>query len=201
MKNLVVVHGTWGRADAWHGPHGLIRKLARDRDIRILDFLWSGVLAGVPTKLPGDPDQEANGADDGKLLPWYDAGEKLALWIDHLQQRRDEPLHVLSHSHGLQVVTFAAVQGIHFDTAVSVSGPIRRDMQRARRQAKSRIAHWVQFVDPSGTDKTIVEGEMFDGDLGAEYHLPEGQTILTYMTGHSGALTDPKWIGMMLDTL
>jgi hypothetical protein len=197
MKTLVLVHGTWGRAQPWHLPGSLLRAMAEARDIRVFDFLWSGVLAGVPTKLPGDPAEAANGADDGKLLPWLDAGEKLNLVLGNVAG----PVNVLSHSHGLQVVAFSALKGRAFDTAISVSGPVRRDMQRARRAAKANIGHWIQFADPSDFDKTIIEGEFLDGELGRVFDLPEGQTIYTYMTGHSGALTDAKWLGMMLDAL
>ncbi len=196
MKNtLVLVHGTWGRAQPWHLPGGLIRQLCQARGISVLDFKWSGILAGVPTSLPGDPHEAVNGADDGKLLPWLDAGEKLALYLENFSN----PVDVISHSHGLQVVTFAALKGITFREAISVSGPIRRDMQRARRAARSRIGHWTQYADPTGKDKTIVEGELFDGVVGAEYNLSEGQTILTPGMGHSGALTDPRWLNQMLD--
>src|SRR5258706_10586552 len=174
--------------------------MAADRGIPVIDFLWSGILAGVPTDLPGDPMDANIGADDGRLLPWLDAGEKLMLAIHYADLDR-RPINVLSHSHGLQVVSYAAARGVQFDTAVSVSGPIRRDMQRARRLAKANIRHWIQYADPTGHDKTIIEGEMFDGNLGAVFELPEGQTILTPGTGHSGALSDGPWINRILDAL
>jgi hypothetical protein len=201
MKTLVTVHGTFGRAAGWHLPGSLLRDMAASRGIAVRDFLWSGVLAGLPTALPGDPAERENGADDGALLPWLDAGEKLDLDLWGLTPA-NRPLHVLSHSHGLQVVTFAALRGVEFETAISVSGPIRRDMLRARRAAAHNIRKWVQFADPTGTDRTIIEGELHDGGgLQAVFDLPEGTTIHTPDMGHSGALTDHYWLTQMLDAL
>lgn len=197
---LVLVHGTWGRAQPWHLEGSLLRQMAGDRGIPVLDFLWSGILAGVPTSLPGDPLEAQNGADAGALLPWLDAGEKLLLAC-HYAGLSGRPINVLSHSHGLQVVSYAAGRGLQIETAVSVSGPIRRDMQRARRIASPNIRHWVQYADPTGADRTIVEGELFDGEPGIEFNLPEGQTIFTPGTGHSGALMDGRWLNRMLDVL
>jgi hypothetical protein len=187
--DLVLVHGTWGRASEWHRPGGAFRVAAGMHGFTVHDFLWSGVLAGVPTTLEGDPDEAANGADDGRLLPWLDAGEKLRWYLTLAGLERPA---VLSHSHGLQVVTFATWRGAQFATAVSISGPIRRDMLRARRHAAGCIGHWVQFADPQ-QDRTIHEGEWFDGDLDQPYALPEGETIETPGLGHSGFFTTPHY--------
>jgi pimeloyl-ACP methyl ester carboxylesterase len=197
VKPLVLVHGTWGRAAAWHRPGSEFRLEADQHGFACYDFLWSGVLAGVPTALPGDPALADVGADVGMLLPWVDAAEKLLCWLEVnrtpegivLGACRD--VTVCSHSHGLQVVALAAAQFQPFAVAVSVSGPIRRDMQRARRKAQGSIGAWIQFADPTGTDRTIIEGEMFDGTVGAHFDLPEGRTIVTPGSGHSGVLTDP----------
>lgn len=186
MAEVVLVHGTFGRPHPWHHPGGLVAAELEVLGHSVLDFCWSGLLAGVPTTLPGDSRQAQVGADQGDLLPWLDAGEKLLYFceVNHLER----PC-VVSHSHGLQVVAFSCWAGAAYDTAISISGPIRRDMQRARRYAKTRIARWVQFADPD-TDWTIKEGELFDGVLGEPVELPEGETILTPGSGHSGLLND-----------
>lgn len=160
----------------------------RDLGHEVLTFKWSGVLAGVPTTLPGDPAHAQVGGDQGDLLPWLDAGEKLLLFLEvnHLERPS-----VVSHSHGLQVVAFSCWAGATYETALSISGPIRRDMQRARRYATARIGRWVQFADPD-TDWTIKEGELFDGALGESVALPEGDTVLTPGAGHSGLVNDPS---------
>jgi hypothetical protein len=154
------------------------------------DFLWSGILGGVPTPLPGDPDEKAIGADQGRLLSWLDAGEKLHLYcqVNHL----DSP-HIISHSHGLQVVIFASAKGQRFGTVISISGPTRRDMDRAMRAGMGNVEKWVQVVDPV-SDMTIREGQAADGRLGWSYdiELPGAINIHTPGTGHSGMTLDVK---------
>jgi len=200
MADLLLIHGTWGRAASWHRPGGGFRVAAEQRGWTVHDFLWSGVLAGVPTKLPGDPAEAANGADEGNLLPWLDAGEKLAMFLKF--RGLDRPC-VLTHSHGIQVVTFSTWRLAEYHHAVSISGPIRRDMQRARRYAKAHIASWTQFADDTGSDQTIIEGEWDDGEwpLKAAFTLPEGETILTPGLGHSGFFASPPWWARALDLL
>jgi hypothetical protein len=191
VRNLVLIHGTWGRAQPWHLPGSVLRDEAKARGFTVWDFLWSGLLAGVPTTLPGDPAEATNGADQGLLLPWLDVGEKLVLFLQVNGLLGDPELVAWSHSHGLQGLVFACIKGAQFKTAISISGPIRRDMQRARRSAMARIGKWVQFADSTGKDKTIIEGELFDGGLErATFTLPEGVTIDTPGSGHSGLVND-----------
>lgn len=165
---------------------------ATDRGLTVYEFLWSGILGGVRPLLngllnDGDPDEARNGADQPELLLWLDAGEKLALFC---QVNGLERPHVLSHSHGLQVVIYAAVRGQRFATAVSVSGPVRDDLRRARWIARDRIRRWVQFYDPVN-DRTIRAGEAFDGHPGFAGVLPEGESIDTSGSGHSGLVIEP----------
>jgi hypothetical protein len=191
--NLVLGHGTWGRSQPWHLPGSALRAEAEGRGFTVYDFLWSGILAGVPTELPGDPLESASGADEGTLLPWLDAGEKLVLQLKAWGLFDDPALCCLSHSHMLQVGCFAVLRGARFQTWLSISGPIRRDMQRARRIARDGIGRWVQFADPAAlSDTTIVEGQLFDGGgQGPRTRLPEGSTVPTPGTGHSGLVNDP----------
>jgi len=169
------------------------------RGFAVFDFLWSGLLAGVPTTLPGDPRESTTGADQGDLLPWLDAGEKLRLYC---QANGLECPAVICHSHGLQVVTYAAARGQRFSSVLSLSGPVRKDMQRARRAARGRITRWVQVTDPTGQDVTIRAGEMFDGHLGWELVLPEADlNIESLGSGHSGLLAqfdEKEWTDLGL---
>lgn len=197
-KHVVLVHGSWGRAHPWHLAGATIPTRLRERGFIVHDFLWSGFLAGVPTKLPGDPLLAKCGADDGRLLPWYSEGEKLWLFLRSRGLTEDQGMvpHVLSHSHAIQIVTFSTWAGASYDVAISVSGPIRTDMQRARRYAATRIRRWIQFADPdldpnAIEDTTIDAGEWFDGSLRSSVDLPEGETIHTEDTGHSLLLDDP----------
>jgi hypothetical protein len=192
MADLVLVHGTWSRAAPWHQRESDVTLEAQACGLAVYEFVWSGILGGVrplvkPLLDDGDPAEAKNGADTPELLLWLDAGEKLALFC---QAHGLERPHVLSHSHGLQVVTYAAVKGQRFATAVSVSGPVRDDMRRARWIAKEGITRWVQFFDPIN-DATIREGEAFDGHPGFAGKLLEGESIETPGSGHSGLVLDP----------
>lgn len=188
MTPLVLVHGTHGRSQPWHWAGSPLPMELGLRGFIVFDFLWSGILAGVPTTLPGDPRESITGADQGALLPWLDAGEKLRLYC---QANGLECPSVICHSHGLQVVTYAAARGQRFSTVLSLSGPVRRDLQRARRAASGRITRWVQVTDPTGKDRTILEGEAFDGHVGWHLELPEATYNLSAPgQGHSGLTMD-----------
>jgi hypothetical protein len=196
VRNLVLIHGTWGRAQPWHLPGSALRAEAEARGFTVYDYLWSGILGGLGTLEakaiygPGDPAEHENGADNGMLLPWLDAGEKLALFLAQQGLIGDPDLVALSHSHGLQVLTFACVKGAQFKRATSISGPILPRMQRARRYAMARIGTWRQYADPTGTDRTIIEGELAGLDPHVAFDLPEGQTTDTPGSGHSGLVND-----------
>jgi hypothetical protein len=188
MKDLVICHGTFGRGQPWHQPGAPLLVALEAHGFVVHDFLWSGILAGVPTTLPGDPLEAKLGADDGELVPWLDAGEKLRLFC---RLEGLEAPHLLSHSHGLQVGTFAAAKGQRFATWISISGPVRRDMLRARRAARGNVLRWVQVNDPTGKDRTILEGEAFDGEIGWHLTLPEADlNIQAPGRGHSGLTVD-----------
>lgn len=184
MIPLVLVHGTWGRADPWHLAGSELRGEAEAHGLAVHDFLWSGILGGVI--MPGiwPPEDPHERWSTPRLAPWLEAGEKLGLFC---RLRGLERPHVLSHSHGLQVVAYAAAKGQAFDTWISVAGPVRRDMQRVRRAARPNVRRWIQFVDPLD-DQVIREGELFDGELDCRtYAIPEADgTVLTPASGHSG---------------
>jgi len=202
MIPLILVHGTWARAAAWHLPGSPFRNECQRLGYVVYDFLWSGVLGGLGTLEShliyghGDPSLKTVGADDGRLLPWYDAGYGLADCVtDIIAAHMVEPC-VVSHSHGLQVVAFSCHAGASYNVALSVSGPIRQDMQRARRYAMERIKTWTQFADPNvAEDSTILAGEFFGGG-DATTILPEGTTIPTVGAGHSGLFTAPGFYGL-----
>lgn len=151
----------------------------------VVDFEWSGYCGGVPSPIIVPPASDLQ----GDLELWRSEGEKLALFCRVLGL---EAPCVLSHSHGLQVVTFAARGSLaqRFGTVLSLSGPVREDMTMMRNQAKPNIARWIQVTDPV-SDQTIREGEAFDGHVGWRYELPEADVNLSAPgQGHSGLLTD-----------
>ncbi len=206
MPPILLLHGTWSRRAAWHKPGSHLWRALLERDFQPIEFLWSGLCGGVPSPVIVPPS-----TDDlkGSLELWCCAGEKLALFSQRLGV---EAPHVISHSHGLQVVSFAAsgVGGLclaqRFGTVLSLSGPVREDMTQIRQWARSHIQRWVQVTDPTGGDTTILEGEAFDGHVGWTLELPEADANLhAPHQGHSGLTTDinswgPLGLWAQLDT-
>src|SRR3990167_1880321 len=121
-----------GRAQAWHQPGSALWRACEARGLTPIQFRWSGYCGGVPGPVIVPPD-----TDDlkGALRLWQSEGEKLALFCQRLGLEAPD---VISHSHGLQVVAFAAsgVGGLcmaqRFGTVPSLSGPVRRGMAWVR---------------------------------------------------------------------
>ena len=42
MTDLVLVHGTWGRGQAWHQPEAPLPIALMQLGLTVHDFLWSG---------------------------------------------------------------------------------------------------------------------------------------------------------------
>ncbi len=184
MRPLVLVHGTWSRTAGWHQPGSPLWKALEDRGYTVIQFKWSGYCGGVPGPVivPKDSDIKP------ELELWRSAGEKLALFVRQLGLERPD---VISHSHGLQVVSFAAAPLSEFGTVLSLSGPVRTDMALVREAARPHIARWIQVTDPTGADRTILAGQAFDGHVGWSYDLPEADlNISAPGQGHSGLTTN-----------
>jgi hypothetical protein len=128
----------------------------------------------------------------GELQLWKSEGEKLALFCQRLGLERP---WVFSHSHGLQLVAYAAagtdfVFAQRFATAISLSGVVRDDMTWTRQRAAAHIERWVQIVDPDD-DQIIREGQMFDGRLGWQYELPRTSSYRAAATAASPRTSTP----------
>ena len=197
MRPLLLVHGTYGRSTGWHKPSSNLWTALESKGFTPIEFLWSGWCGGIPSPVIVSPD-----TDDlkGSLRLWQSEGEKLALFCQRLGLEAPD---VISHSHGLQIVAFAAsgVGGLclaqTFGTVLSLSGPVRQDMAWVRDRAKSHIRRWVQVYDPVG-DLTIREGEAFDGEVGWHYALPEADVnVEARGQGHSGLCTDVQAWGRL----
>lgn len=187
MTAVVLVHGTWSRATPWHQPGSPLWRALQARGFSPIQFKWSGYCGGVPSPVIVPPSTEDL---RGVLRLWQSEGEKLALFCQRLGL---EAPHVISHSHGLQIVAFAAsgsggvMLAQRFRTVLSLSGPVREDMATIRGWARSHIGRWVQVTDPTGDDRTILEGEGFDGHVGWRLELPEADlNIDAPHQGHSG---------------
>jgi len=184
MKPVVLVHGTWGRADIWHRPEAPLWSALVERGFEPIEFLWSGLLGGYPHPLINPPSTDHM---EGDLALWASEGEKLALFCKvHNLVCPD----VIPHSHAVQVLSMAAAGGQKFRNVLSLSGPVREDMKKYRQQARPNISRWTQVVDRDG-DMTIREGQAFDGHFGWVLDLPEADAQLDAPgQGHSGLCMD-----------
>jgi hypothetical protein len=184
---VVFVMGTWGLSQSWWRPSSPLAQAFGAKGIPTFTepFKWSGELGGI-VGYPSDPEEEFN---DRQLTPWMVAGHALR-WYCRAQGWGERAVHAVAHSHGLQVLAFAAAFGQHFATAISVSGPIRHDMRPVRLKARPMIDRWLHLYDPE--DLTIIEGEFLDGHIGPVYELPEADLNLRIAGfGHSGILEAP----------
>jgi hypothetical protein len=186
MKPVVLVHGTWGRADLWHRPDSPLWAALVERGYQPIEFLWSGLLGGYPHPIINPPSTDHM---EGDLALWASEGEKLALFC---QVRGLTKPDAIPHSHGLQVLSMAAADGQLFGHVLSLAGPVRKDMQKYREQARPNIERWTQVVDRDG-DLVIRQGEAFDGQLGWKLDLSEADLQIDAPgQGHSGLTLDIK---------
>lgn len=190
MKPVILCHGTWGRADIWHRPDSPLWAALVERGFQPIEFLWSGLLGGYPHPIINPPSTDHM---EGDLALWASEGEKLGLFCQvHCADWPGDIADVITHSHGFQVLTFAAAYGWHFKNVLSLSGPVREDMKKYRQQARPNIERLTQVVDRDG-DMTIREGQSFDGHFGWVLDLPEAdKQIDAPGQGHSGLTLDIK---------
>lgn len=180
---IVFVFGTWGLKDHWWRVGSPLSDECERRGLPVLTprFKWSGELGGTAIHYPSDPDDDF----PKPVTPWLVAGWALRWYCQALAG--EQPVHAIGHSHGNQVIAFAASYGQRFKTWLSISCPVRRDMQRVRRKARGNVERWIQTYDVA--DTTIIEGQFFGGSLTPTYEIPEADLSIPCLGyGHSGLL-------------
>jgi hypothetical protein len=169
----VTVHGTWGiTGSQWWRPQSEWSETASARGFIFADepFLWSGEL-GVFGDRPHDPWQSAAHA-----LIWYCAAKRLSA------------PDIVTHSHGLQVVAYAAAWGQHFGRVLDIEGPVRSDLFDVYRAAMGQVERWAHTWNRG--DVIIGLGE-FGADGPTRVMLPNALTIeIPASEGHSGLFED-----------
>jgi len=138
-----------------------------------------------------------NNADNRDHWDWRAGGELLFERIVPAlaPERRIPPseTHVISHSHGLQAVLYAASMGLLIDTYIDVSGPIRKDMMKIAEMARPNIRNWIH-VHSDMSDWLQILGEFGDGVFGmSRAHPLASLNWKVPKAGHTGVLQDPKW--------
>jgi hypothetical protein len=77
----------------------------------------------------------------GQNEVWQSAGHAL-LWYAHLKEP-NEPVSVIAHSHGGNVLAYAARFGLKIDRAITVATPVRREVPYA--SLKQNAVHWTHI--------------------------------------------------------
>jgi hypothetical protein len=145
---------------------------------------------------------DANGAtpwNRGKHHDWKAGGLNLRRYCKPGPQGSDEGAHYvpyesrnfIAHSHGLQVVLYAAAAGLRIHRLVSVSSPVRKDMAAVAAAARPNIGEWVHLASDR-SDAVQWLGELFDGAFGIVREHPLADiNVCIKKVGHSRLLEDP----------
>jgi hypothetical protein len=150
-------------------------------------FIWSTDLGGV-----------GFGSGDHKV--WSAAGRSLKNFCvpplaPHLRIPA-ERLQIITHSHGVQVALYAAAKGLKIDRLISVTGPVRRDMQAVIEKARPNIRYWRQVWTDG--DWMQLLGGLFDWRIGVSRKFSQADNNVKIPgIGHSGLFQDarhlPHW--------
>jgi hypothetical protein len=150
-------------------------------------FIWSTDLDGAKFWERWPPFKSRKDKRD-----WLAGGNALRWYATYYHDRR-EPLTVISHSHGAQVVHYAAAGGLRIDYWLDIAGPVRSDVLQETAAGLDNIGHWLHVTD-GAFDLIQALGDLGDGHLG---HVPRPSRVTTLsLSGisHSELLSSPLFI-------
>lgn len=145
-------------------------------------YIWSGDVDGIPFA----------GND------WEASGRSLHFYLSALPY---DQRNIVAHSHGGQVVAYAA-QDTPIRSLITVGTPVRRKEKalfEAALQA-GQIGIWVHVYDKGG-DRTQWLGQLFDGRWFGRraFELPGMTDLPLEGIGHSGILNDPAKFALWVE--
>lgn len=195
---VLLVPGTHGYRGApaigqWWYPGSPFESRLRAEGIDVVGetrpFVWTTDLTGLMR---------------GKVsADWRAGGENLyAYAVPPLcpdRRIKPEDLTIICHSHGLQVVLFAAAAGLKIARLISVCSPVRDDMAVVAGLARPNIARWMHTHSSRWSDHWAWLGTWFDGNpfSAPRRHPLADFNIDTKDAGHTGILDDqarfPEW--------
>lgn len=188
----ILVEGTFG--GDWALPGSPFRLILESAGIVVVRFEgWTGNVDGVPNVL-----------ERGKHRDWIGGSYGFEYLVTLLRLR--DPLArivAIEHSHGLNVVLYALERGaITLERNISICSPVRADMQAPAAAAVKYIGRW-RHVAAQGWDFWQWSGEFFDGqfriDRERKWVIPGASNVENVVIpgiGHSGLLTDPKFLDL-----
>lgn len=187
MTRVVLVagtHGLEGPTGQWWWPTSPFAQFLGQHDISLVasdPFEWSTGLNGVV----------------GQPMDWVAGGTNLRQYlVPPLCPDRRVPgaeVNLIAHSHGLQVVLYAAQMGLKINRLISVCSPVRWDVMRSCPEARANIKSWLHLFSDE-TDYMQVLGEFFDqGHFGIVRRHPwaDANAFIGPGLGHGDILRDP----------
>lgn len=198
MRQVILVPGThaWdGQKQDWYSLGSPFHTFMSNMPDHVLvqpPYVWSTRLGGV-------------GFGNGDLVGYLAAGVNLFQFcVPPRCPERQIPsrdLVVISHSHGLQPVLYAASQGLKIDLLIDVSGPVRYDLMDVAKAARPNIRRWVHIY---GGHKDLWQwfGELFDGHLGiVRKHPLASLNVRVAQADHGAVLREPTYHDILRSAL
>ena len=175
------VGGTGSQYDnGWWKPNSILSTFLLSNGICPIKpepFIWSTDLDGVHP-ISYLRKTKARHSD------WEAGGAALRYYLEDLPET---DRNIISHSHGRQVVLYAASQGLKINKFLDISGPVREDMYLDN---LDNIKHMVHVY--SNWDYMQILGSLFDRHVGLSVTCPisEKNIKLAHEYGHSGIVAD-----------
>lgn len=174
---VILVAGTHARDQGWWRPGSPFAKELEVQGVQLLHpgdpFSWSTRLNGVQ----GDNDE------------WQAAGDALRWYA-----RGFEAVSVVAHSHGGNVVAYAAAGGLVIDRLVTVATPVRGDLAAQYAAIRKQVQTvWIHLYSDE-SDWWQWMGSWFDGSWRLRRRMKLADlNFKTPKVGHSGLLDPVLW--------
>ena len=180
---VILVAGTWGlkREQAWWRPTSDFAEALRRRGafVPARSFVWTTDLEGVNAQR--------------RHRTWAVAGENLWTYVKNYSAPRDKVV-VIAHSHGGQVLAYAARFGARFHTAITLATPIRRDMQDEYERLTAHVGRWVHIYHDGDWTQRLGSWSGLDALRGTRRYVPITAVENRHIPGdHSDLLTEAEW--------
>jgi len=176
---VLLIAGTHGREQTWWRAESPFARELMRQGVILLDpadpFTWTTELDGIV----------------GENKVWKDAGDKLRLYAQAKGQAR---VSVVAHSHGGNVVAYAAAAGLVIDRLITVATPVRGDLAAEYGELRQAVQTvWIHLYSDA-SDWIQWLGSWFDGSWRFRRRMKGADlNFKTPAVGHSGLLDPELW--------